>query len=74
MWDQQKLAAEPTKVTIGLNNNVTAEVLDGLDEGDLVVNATAAAAAPRNGNAQGGGARNILTGGGPPAGGFGRGG
>ncbi|HEV2514406.1 MAG TPA: efflux RND transporter periplasmic adaptor subunit [Devosia sp.] len=73
VWDQQKQAAEPKKVTIGLNNNVTAEVLDGLDEGDLVVSATAAAAAPRNGNAQGGGARNILTGG-PPAGGFGRGG
>jgi len=74
VWDQQKQAAEPKKVSIGLNNNVTAEVLEGLNEGDLVVNVTAAAPAARNGNAQGGGNRNILTGGGPPIGGFGRGG
>ena len=75
VWDQQKQAAEPRKVSIGLNNNVTAEVLEGLNEGDLVVNATASAPnTPRNGNTQGGGTRNILTGGGPPVGGFGRGG
>jgi len=73
VWDQHKQAPEPKKVTIGLNNNVTAEVLDGLSEGDLVVNATAAAPAARTGNGQGGGTRNILTGG-PPVGGFGRGG
>lgn len=67
VWDQQKEAVEPTKVTIGLNNNVTAEVLSGLKEGDLVVNATAAAASTtRSGNAQGGANRNILAGGGPP--------
>lgn len=66
VWDQQKEAIEPTKVTIGLNNNVTAEVLSGLQEGDLVVNATAAAATTtRSGNAQGAN-RNILAGGGPP--------
>ncbi|KQW76094.1 hypothetical protein ASC89_23075 [Devosia sp. Root413D1] len=70
VWDQQKEAAEPKQVTIGLNNNVTAEVLSGLDEGDLVVNSTAAAPAARNGNGQGAN-RNILAGGGPP-GGFGR--
>jgi macrolide-specific efflux system membrane fusion protein len=72
VWNQQKEAAEPRKVSIGLNNNVTAEVLEGLNEGDLVVNTTAAAATPRSGNTQGGN-RNILTGGGGP-GGFGRGG
>lgn len=67
VWDQQKEAVEPTKVTIGLNNNVTAEVLSGLKEGDLVVNATAASTTtPRSGNAQGGANRNILAGGGPP--------
>lgn len=67
VWNQQKEAVEPTKVTIGLNNNVTAEVLSGLKEGDLVVNATAAAASTtRSGNAQGGANRNILAGGGPP--------
>ncbi|CAN7157973.1 efflux RND transporter periplasmic adaptor subunit [Devosia sp. LjRoot16] len=70
VWDQQKEAAEPKQVTIGLNNNVTAEVLSGLDEGDLVVNATAAAPAARSGNGQGAN-RNILAGRGPP-GGFGR--
>lgn len=65
VWDQQKEAIEPTKVTIGLNNNVTAEVLSGLQEGDLVVNTTAAAATTRSSNAQGTN-RNILAGGGPP--------
>jgi macrolide-specific efflux system membrane fusion protein len=70
VWDQQQEAAEPRQVTIGLNNNVTAEVLSGLEEGDLVVNTTAAAPATRSGNGQGAN-RNILAGGGPPAG-FGR--
>ena len=70
VWDQQQEAAEPRQVTIGLNNNVTAEVLSGLEEGDLVVNTTAAAPATRSGNGQGAN-RNILAGGGPPVG-FGR--
>lgn len=70
VWNQQKQAAEPKPVTIGLNNNVTAEVLSGLAEGDLVVNTTTAPTTTRSGNAQGGN-RNILAGGGPP-GGFGR--
>lgn len=65
VWDQQKEAVEPKKVTIGLNNNVTAEVVAGLDEGDLVINTTAAPSTTRSGNAQGG-TRNILTGGGGP--------
>lgn len=71
VWNQQQQAAEPKQVSIGLNNNVTAEVLTGLAEGDLVVNATAAASTTtRSGNAQGAN-RNILAGGGPPVG-FGR--
>lgn len=70
VWDQQQEAAEPRQVTIGLNNNVTAEVLSGLEEGDLVVSTTAAAPATRSGNGQGAN-RNILAGGGPPVG-FGR--
>ncbi len=32
----------PAEIAIGLNNNVTAEILSGLDEGDLVVNDTGA--------------------------------
>ncbi len=72
VWDQQKAAVEPRRVTVGLNNNVTAEVLSGLEEGDLVVNTTAAAATTRSANGQGAN-RNILAGGGgPPGGGFGR--
>lgn len=66
VWNQQKEAVEPTNVTIGLNNNVTAEVLSGLKEGDLVVNAPATSTSTRSGNAQGGANRNILAGGGPP--------
>ncbi len=64
VWDQQKDAIEPRKVTIGLNNNVTAEVVAGLEEGDLVINTTAAPAAART--AAQGGNRNILAGGGGP--------
>lgn len=66
VWDQQKEAIEPKKVTIGLNNNVTAEVVAGLEEGDLVINTTAAPTAARTGNEQGSN-RNILAGGGGPA-------
>lgn len=71
VWNQQTEAIEPRKVAIGLNNNVTAEVVSGLAEGDLVINPTAAAARPAGAggqNGQGGG-RNILTGGGGGGGG-----
>jgi macrolide-specific efflux system membrane fusion protein len=62
VWDQQKEAIEPKKVTIGLNNNVTAEVVAGLEEGDLVINTTAVSKATTTRQASN---RNILAGGGP---------
>lgn len=65
VWSTQKQAAEPRRITVGLNNNVTAEVTSGLDEGDLVVSSVAAA----SGTSQRSSTRNILTGGGPVAGG-----
>lgn len=66
VWDQQKETIEPRKVTVGLNNNVTAEVLSGLQEGDLVINTAATpSTTTRTGSGQGGN-RNILAGGGPP--------
>jgi membrane fusion protein, macrolide-specific efflux system len=67
VWDQQKEAIEPRKVTIGLNNSVTAEVVAGLEEGDLVVNTTAASASTGTRTGAQGGTRNILAGGGGPA-------
>ncbi|WP_299644698.1 efflux RND transporter periplasmic adaptor subunit [Devosia sp.] len=66
VWNQQKEAVEPHKIKIGLNNNVTAEVVAGLEEGDLVVNANPASAGTRPGGGPGGG-----QGGGGPGGGGG---
>lgn len=65
VWDPQQEAAEPRRITVGLNNKITAEVTDGLNEGDLVVSGTAAA----GGSAPGSGTRNLLSGGGRGAGG-----
>jgi len=65
VWSAEKRAAEPTKIKVGLNNKVTAEVTSGLNEGDLVV-ASAAAAAAASGTGQRSGTRNLLGGGGPP--------
>jgi macrolide-specific efflux system membrane fusion protein len=37
VYDPTAKAAKPTRITIGLNNNITAEVTSGLKEGDLVI-------------------------------------
>lgn len=37
VWDAAAGRAEPREVTVGLNTNVTAEITDGLKEGELVV-------------------------------------
>jgi macrolide-specific efflux system membrane fusion protein len=63
VWDQQAETVEPRKVQIGLNNKITAEVTDGLAEGDLVVNA--AATGGTTGGASGGGRGAGRFGGGP---------
>jgi len=44
---------DPRKINVGLNNNVQAEITDGLAEGDLVVSGAATARPPTGG--QGGG-------------------
>jgi macrolide-specific efflux system membrane fusion protein len=67
VWDQQAEAIKPHKVTIGLNNKVTAEVKAGLEEGDLVVDASRPAGATTPAAGSGAGARR-------PGGGFGAGG
>jgi membrane fusion protein, macrolide-specific efflux system len=64
VWSPQQEAAEPRRISVGLNNKITAEVTDGLNEGDLVVSGTAAA----GGSASGGGTGNLLSGGGRGAG------
>ena len=62
VWNQEAGKAQPSKVEIGLNNNVTAEVKSGLDEGDLVV-ATASVAASSSGSRTSTTSRNLLSGG-----------
>jgi macrolide-specific efflux system membrane fusion protein len=74
VWNPQQEAIEPRVIKVGLNNKVTAEVTDGLSEGDLVVSgtATSAAAAGGSGTRSGTSSRNLLSGAG--AGGFAAGG
>jgi len=62
VWSQQSEAVEPRKVTVGLNNKITAEVTGGLDEGDLVISGVAGAAAGESSARSS--SRNILSGGG----------
>ena len=56
VWNEGAKASQPKKVTVGLNNNVVAEVTSGLEEGDLIVVSSAAA----------GGGATAAAGGGPP--------
>ncbi len=69
VWDQQKKEIVPREVAIGLNNKVTAEVLSGLEEGDLVV-MTTASSATRSSSSQGSSRSGGLLTGGPPPGVF----
>jgi len=52
VYDPQSAQMEPRRVTVGLNNNVQAEITDGLAEGELVVSGAATARPPTG---QGGG-------------------
>ncbi len=63
VWSQEAEAAEPRRISVGLNNKVTAEVTDGLSEGDLVVSRAAAGGAGSRAGGAGGG--DILAGRGP---------
>lgn len=72
VWNAAEERAEPRRVEVGLNNKVTAEVVSGLAEGDLLVSGLAMGpGAPRS--SSGAGTRNLLAGGGP-GGGMGAGG
>jgi macrolide-specific efflux system membrane fusion protein len=53
VYQPESAQMEPRKITVGLNNNVQAEITDGLAEGDLVVSGAATAKPPTGG--QGGG-------------------
>ncbi|RYE09955.1 MAG: efflux RND transporter periplasmic adaptor subunit [Hyphomicrobiales bacterium] len=59
VYDPQSGQTRPAEVQVGLNNNITAEIVSGLNDGDLVVAGGAALAATggaRGGNARAGGA------------------
>ena len=66
VWNPQAETAEPRRVTVGLNNNVTAEVSGGLKEGDLVVSGASTGSVASGSTSS---TRNLLSGGGPGAGG-----
>lgn len=68
VYDPATGRISPTEVKLGINNNITAEIAEGLKEGDRVV-AGAAALAARGGTAPGGNAGGARGG----AGGFGGG-
>jgi macrolide-specific efflux system membrane fusion protein len=42
VYDPNTEETRPARVEVGLNNNISAEIVSGLDEGDQVVNATGA--------------------------------
>ena len=70
IWDPNAKTAEPKRVEVGLNNNVSAEVKSGLAEGDLVVTASTSSTSGATGTTSSGQAasasRSLLGGGGPP--------
>lgn len=64
VYDPATGQIHPAEITVGLDNNITAEITDGLSEGDLVVSGSARAS-----GGAGGGSRTPGAGG--PPGGFG---
>jgi macrolide-specific efflux system membrane fusion protein len=73
IWNEGEGRAEPRRVEVGLNNKVTAEVVSGLNEGDLIVSGLAMGAPGARSSSGSSGTRNLLAGGGP-GGGMGGGG
>ncbi len=55
VYDPQTQQTTPRPVTVGLDNNVTAQITEGLSEGDLVVQSGTPAARPPTGGGQRGG-------------------
>lgn len=71
VYDPASQQVQPRRIEVGLNNNITAEIVSGLAEGEQVVSATAGGAGARSGGGQGGPGGIGGLGGGP--GGFGGG-
>ncbi len=67
VYDPKTEVIEPRRVKVGLNNNINAEIVEGLNEGDQVVSGVATPRQPGGGNFRGAGG----LGGGGPTGGFG---
>lgn len=65
VWNPATGVTEPRRIEVGLNNKVTAEIVSGLAEGDLVVAAARGGSGTR-GAAQSGGGAGLLGGGAPP--------
>ncbi|UYO01184.1 MAG: efflux RND transporter periplasmic adaptor subunit [Devosia sp.] len=57
VYDQASEEQRPMQVEVGLNNNISAEIRSGLNEGDLVINATGAQFSSGSQGGQGGGMR-----------------
>lgn len=55
VYDPQSEETRPAEVRVGLNNNISAEIVSGLDEGDQVVNATGARLTTTSGRGGAGG-------------------
>jgi macrolide-specific efflux system membrane fusion protein len=54
VYDQASGKVHPEQVKVGLNNNITAEIVSGLNEGDLVVAPRTSTSAPTTGGNNGG--------------------
>ncbi|HQZ11949.1 MAG TPA: efflux RND transporter periplasmic adaptor subunit [Devosia sp.] len=76
VWNAAADKVEPRRITVGLNNKITAEVTSGLSDGDLVVTSAppagaAGTARQGTGNRAAGGLLTGMPGGPPPGGGGG---
>lgn len=69
VYDPQTEEMRPVRVEVGLNNNITAEIVSGLAEGDQVVNATGARLGGPGGGPRMGGPGGMMMMGGPRGGG-----
>jgi macrolide-specific efflux system membrane fusion protein len=64
VYDQATATTHPAQVKVGLNNNITAEIVSGLNEGDLVIAGRTSTAASTGATRSRGGPGAVLFGGG----------